>query len=266
MKSAPIKYTLVILALLAVLVFLNSKEWLNAPKDIFFNIISVPAKILIKTGENTSSFFYRLIYFNEIKKESEALFIENRGLLSQLSRFREIKRENEIFRKALGIAQEEGFDLVPAQIIGLNFLNFDHTILIDKGRNDGLKENLPVISEDKILIGKIVETYPTNSKVITLSNSIINVAVTTQESRARGILKGMGNQNEFLADSVAKEARIEIGEFVTTSGFDNIFPEGILIGKVKRIENRDIELFQQAYIEPLISFKNLETIFVVTKY
>lgn len=266
MKRRPLKFIIIIFALLTALIFLNFQGWLELPKNIFYKIILSPSNFFLKSGRSLSSFFYYFINAGEIKKENNNLFSQNLKLLKENAELKEAKNENEFFKKAIALKNEEKFDLVAAKIIGLNFLNFDNIILIDKGKNDGIKENFSVITKDKILVGKIIEAGSIISKIATIANSALNIAGMSQNSRASGIVRGLGSQNEFLMDSIAKNAEIKAGDLVITSGIDTIFPKNLLIGRIKRVENKDNEFFQRAFIDPLVDFKNLEEVLVLKSY
>jgi len=89
---------------------------------------------------------------------------ENQKLLSQLANLEEIKEENRFLRQALDLGMDKEFDLILAQATAKNVFTFqgivfEDSILINKGKNDGVRKDFPVILADKILIGKVADVY-----------------------------------------------------------------------------------------------------------
>jgi rod shape-determining protein MreC len=206
------------------------------------------------------------INIKDIRKLSEinkALEKENRKLISQNSNLKELKNENEILRAQLGFIQEHPeYKLVAAEVIGRDPNNFLQFMTINKGSRDGIKKDMPVISEG-YLVGKIFEVDKTNSKVLLITNpsSIVNALI--QESRATGIIKGELGYS-LTIESISQEAKVELGDTVITSGLGGTFPKGLIIGEIIQIEKKEAEVFKKAQVSPLVDFTSLEVVFVIT--
>jgi len=283
MKLSPkLKIGAKLVLLIIFLVILNLTPVSKRVKNFFYFISSPIQKILWKTGDKASDFFETVANIKNLKKENEELKLKIQELLAKNAKIPELEKENKILREALEIGLEKEFKLVLAQVIGKDISQ--DSILIDKGLKDGVTNNLPVITQQKSLVGKISEVYENFSKVILISNkggafnaqiSRIDEAVASSSPFANarvgeeglaedisGLVKGKGNLQLFL-DLVPKEKEIQEGDLIITSSLGGIFPKGLLVGQIQKIKKSDIEPFQQAEIKPAFEINELETIFII---
>lgn len=267
MKLSPkLKIGAKLVLLIIFLVILNLTPVSKRVKNFFYFISSPIQKILWKTGDKASDFFETVANIKNLKKENEELKLKIQELLAKNAKIPELEKENKILREALEIGLEKEFKLVLAQVIGKDISQ--DSILIDKGLKDGVTNNLPVITQQKSLVGKISEVYENFSKVILISNK--GGAFNAQISRGEegltedisGLVKGKGNLQLFL-DLVPKEKEIQEGDLIITSSLGGIFPKGLLVGQIQKIKKSDIEPFQQAEIKPAFEINELETIFII---
>jgi rod shape-determining protein MreC len=103
------------------------------------------------------------------------------------------------------------------------------------------------------------------SRVQLITDPEAAVNVRFQESRADGVLAAQLN-GELWVDLIDQNAAISQGELVLTSGLGGGFPDDIPIGRVLSIRKRDVELFQQAVIQPTVDFENLDIVLVITNF
>ncbi|NCS99840.1 rod shape-determining protein MreC [Candidatus Parcubacteria bacterium] len=244
-------------------VFLNLESISPRVKN-FFYLVSEPAqKWLWQKGNNLSIFFETISEIKSLKKELEDEKLKNKTLMSENLALIELKKENEILRKALEIGFKKDFKSIFAQVIGKDVSQ--DSILIDQGSKDGIKVGLPVISQQKTLVGKISQVYENFSKVMLISNKESSFDAKITDTETYGIVKGKGNF-ELYFDLVPKDQKISEGDFLVTSALGGVFPPGLLIGEIKEIKNSDVELFQKAEIKPAFNIKELEFLFVITEW
>ena len=248
-------------------------------KNSFYFISSPIQKILWQAGAKTYDFFETVFEIKNLKRENETLKSKNQELISENIILKELKRENEDLRKALEIDLKKDFDLILSDVIGKDALQ--DAILINKGYKDGISENLPVITSQKTLLGKIDEVYKNFSRVLLISdkNSSFNTEIialelfgetTDKESaefkaEAQGVVRGEGNFRVIL-DLVSRETEIKAGDLVLTTGSEGIFPKGLLVGKIKKVQKDDIAPFRKAEIEPAFDIKGLNKVFIITNF
>jgi rod shape-determining protein MreC len=235
-------------------------------KDVknFFYLISEPIqKTLWQTGKRTSDFLTGIFRAESLKKEVENLSFRNQELLSQIVTLKELKKENETLREALGIGLEKEFQLKLSQVISKDISQ--DSILINKGLKDGLKKDFPVITSQKVLLGRIDEVYQNFSKVKLISNKESSFDIKIFEKEIYGVAKGKGSLRLYL-DFIPKDQEISQGELIVTTTLGGIFPPGLLVGVIKEIKKSDIEPFQKAEILPSFDLKKLNNLFIITNF
>lgn len=262
MKTIYIKNWFIFLmavALVLLLIFLNSVGMLGWIKGVFLNVSSWFLHLFDNIADGIYDFWQSFLKAKNLKKENEKLKEETFGFLSQESKIKELEKENKFLKEKLSLFDSQ--NQIFAQVRGI--VDNGTSILINQGQDQNAVLNSPVVSKENIILGKISESYQKISKVILLTNSQSQIAVMTQESLARGILYGDGEKKQPILKMVSREEEIKVGDKIVTSGFDNIFPKGFLIGEISELKKDDLGIFQEAKVKPYIDFGNLEEVFVV---
>ena len=220
-------------------------------------------KTLWKTGDNVSDFFEAFGQTKNIKIENKKLKLEIQDLLAKNAVLKELEKENKSLREALAIGLEKDFNLVLAQVSGKDISQ--DFILINKGEQDGISKDLPVITFQKVFLGKIYEVYPNFSKVQLSTNkeSSFNVKIAGKE--IFGVVKGKGNSKLFL-DFVPHEKEIKKGDKIITTSLGGIFPKDLLIGEIQEVIKLDIKPFQTAEVNPFFNIKETQELFIIMEF
>ncbi len=244
--------------------FLFSLNFFRLKVKNFFYLISAPIqKQLWKGGQGVAGFLRGVFEVEKLKEENKNLKTKNQELLAELFALKEVKKENEFLKKALEIGLEKEFILDLVEVIGRDIGN--DLLLINKGKKEGIKKELPVITGEKVLIGKVEEVYENFSKVklISAKNSFFDGEI--PEKEIYGLVKGRGNcQISFELLPLEKEIREK--DVVITSSLGGIFPKGLLVGEIKKIEKSDLEAFQKAEIQPYFEIDKLKFLFVIKQW
>lgn len=268
MKFSSKKSKLLIGVLVLILVIFLLNIFQKNVRSFFYSVSAPIQKVLWGVGDRVADFFGAIIKINSLKNELDEEKLENQELLSQIVTLRELKKENKVLREALEIELQKEFKLAFAQIIGKDISQ--DSILIDKGSEDGISENMPVITQQKALVGKISEVYKNLSKVMLISDKKSSfdakISVSDEEEKdIPGVVKGKGNF-KIMFDLVPREEEVSRGEIVSTTALGGVFPKGLLVGQVKEAKKTDVEPFQEIEIESAFDIKNMETIFVITEF
>lgn len=213
---------------------------------------------------NAGNFFEKFGRVNDIYNENIQLREQNVKLESEISALKEAKVENEMLKQLLQFDRQKEFKVITSNIIGKNTDNIGCYIIIDKGANDGVSQDDAVIVGNGILVGKITEAAAEFSKVKLTTSADSAIAVIIQESRAKGIARGQYNLSIML-DMINPTETVEIGNRVVTSGQDNEFPKGLLIGAISQVNTVSGYIFKTASITPVLNFDKLESVFVLSK-
>lgn len=203
---------------------------------------------------------------------SEKLREKNRALENEIAqmRFREENYYQEIIfsyqrlQEVLEFKEKHSYDLLPTQVIAYPSYSYFKTVLINRGEKEGIEKGLVVVNSQG-LVGRIVEVYPRQAKVLLILDERSKVGVRDQESRDVAILQGKGEEGVCELKYLLNKASIEIGDNVITSGLGGIFPQGILVGKVSRVRKNPRRLFQEVEVVSSVDFGKLEELFIIKK-
>ncbi|MEA2113187.1 MAG: rod shape-determining protein MreC, partial [Patescibacteria group bacterium] len=236
------------LILVAIAVFFNGQGWLDAPKNAFFQLTYSFQKTIYRCAQkinNSADFFVSTVSINE---ENINLKKENAEFLGEIARLKEAARENDFFRRQIGLAVPEDGKLILASVIGQDLFGPNRYFFIDKGVKDGVKEKSVVITAGNLLVGRVVEAVDFFSKVQLLTDSSSRVNALIQDSGAKGLVKSECGTN-LIMDLLSQGEDINEGETVVTSGLAGLFPTGLLIGQIQKIVSSDAQISQIAKIK-----------------
>lgn len=260
-----IKISIISVLLLAFFLVLNLTFFGKEVKNFFYLISSPIQNIFWGAGARASGLFEFISEMKHLKEENEELKLQVQELLAENAMLKGFKEENEILREALGLGLEKDFQLILAQVKGKDISQ--EFILIDKGAEDSILEgeSLPVITQQKVLIGRVDKVYRNYSKVILISHSQSSFDGEVVDKEILGMVKGQGN-SKVSFDLIPKEGEVKEEDLVVTSAVSGDFPSGLLVGKVTRIEKADPEPFYRAELSPFFSVGELGKVFVILNY
>ncbi len=231
-------------------------------------IVSAPfLKGFGNAGSYTASLVGGIFNRDALTQENSNLKQENQNLLSRVANLQQELMQNRAATLVVQNTAQDNFKLVLADVISLDSTN--DFVLINKGSEDNISENMPVISSTKVLLGKITRVYKNFSQVMLISNknSVVDAHVLGEIGAVTipGIIKGSGGLLAYL-DLVSSNQTLHESSALITSGLEGIFPKNLLIGKITSIDKNDAKPFQTAKIQPFFSTQNLDTFFIITNY
>lgn len=186
-------------------------------------------------------------------------------LQSEVVRMHELEVENADLRNLLSMKARTGPGaLVPVQVIARDDSPYVQAITIDHGAAEGIKQDAVVITHEG-LVGLVEKVDPTSSKVRLINdlNSAVSVRLQT-ESRTTGVLRGQSQGNLMVIAYIPQTDDVAPGDVVLTSGLGGIYPEGLVIGKVARVQRNDADPFQAAVVESAVAMDKLERLYVLS--
>jgi len=256
-------YRNLIFLFLGILIISLLNFYQKAVKNFFYKISEPIQKTFWRAGMKISNFFETISEIKRLKSENEKLKLKNQELLSQVANLSEVKRENEILREALNLGLEKEFKISLAQITSKDISQ--DFILINKGSRDGIEENMPVITSQKILVGKIYKVYKNYSGVMLLTNKENSFGGKIVGKETLGEVSGEGNL-KIIFDLIPQEKEISEGDVVETTVLGRVFPEGLLVGKIGKIQKSDVQSYYQAEVSPFFDLDKLETVFIILDF
>jgi rod shape-determining protein MreC len=179
---------------------------------------------------------------------------------------KEALRENNRLRQLLGWQQHQRWNLRLANVILNDPANWWLTVQIDLGSRDGLSNNLPVLSPDGFLVGRISSVSLTRSQVLLLGDPALKVSARVEnEAQDKGIISGAGPLDTEFAEMecLGGSANLKPGQNIVTWGEGGIFPRGIQIGKLVDVHQSDYGLRTTARIKLGANLNSLEEVWVM---
>lgn len=263
--SSKIFLIFLVLGVILLLFFLHLRGWFG-PIERFIYDLTMPFQKFFKIIANKISDFIKLIVsISTLNRENQALKKENEKLLSNLSEFRGIKEENEILRKELGLLPWHKYRLVSAFVISFEQSGLVKSITIDKGQKDGIKNGMPVIISDGILVGQIKEASPHSAKVLLITDSESRIDAKIPESGASGIIRGKYGLDLSFED-IPQDIAVKKDDLVVTYGKSSVLPENLVIGRVQEVYSNPNDIFQKADVVPETSFSSLKIVSVILNF
>ncbi len=191
---------------------------------------------------------------------------DNRRLQSELDK---LKIENNFLKnelnmaeraKALAVFQEHTpSKTVAANIIGSGAGTNSRVVFTDRGSTSGIQRGMAVVTPDGI-VGTVIESYPTASEVLLITDTDFAAGVVSQKTQVRGTLKGQGTPL-CRVDYVPFEEKVAVGDWFYTSGDDRVFPRGFPVGIVKAVHPG--QPFQEILVEPSGMHRGLEDVLIL---
>ena len=202
------------------------------------------------------------LYLVDTAEENHALIEENRTLRAVLTQSDEVRLENQRLRLLLDFKETQEIETLPARVIAEDASSWFRTVMIDKGQEHGVREGMPVVVAEGV-VGRVVRSSPRFSRVLLVTDASSAVASLLQHNRARGVCRGQGEQLVF--DFVLRQEEVKVGDRVVTSGMGGVFPKGLVIGNVGRVERQEFGLFQAIEVVPAVDFSHLEEVLVMLR-
>ncbi len=177
------------------------------------------------------------------------------------NQWHEIELANTRLRNLLNFQKAPTNRVVAAEVIGKDPSGWFKTVIIDKGKAEGLQKGLPVVLPQGI-VGQVIEVSSHYSKVMLVIDRNSAVDALVQRSRARGIIKG-ASADQCRFEFVLRKHDVQIGDTVIASGLDGVYPKGLRIGRVSDLSERKSDIFYDITVAPFVDYETLEEVLVI---
>ncbi len=221
----------------------------------------VKTKAFITSANAVSGFINRQFsgvsaYFS-LNETNKKLLAENEEMQNKLSKI------NSILEKSATEIRDTKFTYQTAEIIKNSVSRTNNFLTINKGSKDGVKQDMAVISADGI-IGITAKVSRNYSTVISILNSKLKISGKLKRTDYFGsIYWEVGDHRYVILSEIPNHVDVKVGDQVVTSGYSAIFPEGIPIGLVHKIQDVKENNFYKILVKLKPDFKNLRHLYVV---
>lgn len=202
-----------------------------------------------------------IIFYHRNLVENEKLRNEIGILRLNLFDLREVYLENTRLKALLGFKQKSPLRLVPARVIARTPDSWSSSVVIDKGKNSGIRRGMVVINL-RALVGRVAESEDNSSKVILVNDPSLGISSIVQRSRQEGLVSGTLGAN-LIMRYLPEGADITVNDLIVTSELSRIYPKGLLVGKVINIGKEFSGLNRYAVVKPAADCSTIEEVLVI---
>lgn len=204
----------------------------------------------------------------DVLKENEELHKQIDDLTTELNRNKLEQYELDNYRQLLELDEKyPSYEKVAASVIAKDSSNWFSTFTINKGKKDGIKTGMNVISGSG-LVGIVVDVGSNYAKVRSIINDTSNVSgmvsSTGDNFTISGSLEKMNTDKAIIFNQLRdRNDKVKVGDPVVTSYVSDMYQQGILIGYIASIENNSNNLTKSGTITPIVDFEHLENVLVI---
>jgi len=200
------------------------------------------------------------VYLRGVHEDNRRLVDENTGLRVQLQQERANARGAEDLRALLGLRARTAWRTAAAELVAGSASPDYRSIVLDKGQGDGVQPNMAVINAAGV-VGRVVVVARGTSVVQLVIDRNAAAACVTERSGAQGIVLGNGD-GSLRMEYLSATAEVERGDTVITAGTDRVYPKGLLLGVVERVD-RAGPAFRAVIVRPAVDFSKLASVLVL---
>lgn len=251
------KKIILAIAVTAIILFLASLVPALRPSVI--NLFKFPMFISeLAARETRGVIFYHRNYVENNRLKNEV------GLLKQrLSELSEASLENARLNNLLSLKKKSPNKVIAAQVIARSSDNWSSVVIINKGRNQGIRAGCVAISYFG-LAGRIIETGGSTSRLMLINDPSLSVSAIDQRSRQEGLVSGTLGDS-LIMRYLSKDADIAAGDVIVSSGLTSAYPKGLLIGRVEDVAEEFSGLSRYALIKPATNPSNIEEVLIIVQ-
>jgi rod shape-determining protein MreC len=194
----------------------------------------------------------------QANRQLNAELVDARAQIQELSvKAAEVDR----LKALLQFKTHSPYQTVAAEVIAARPEDGSSTVTIDRGQDAGIQADMPVITPEGV-VGKIAAVYAHTAQVLLITDPTCGVGCMLEKNGIQGILKG-GGQGRCELHYVMDDQSVSPGEAVITSGLDQVYPKGLLVGYVVRSEEGNI--YRRISVKPAAFLSRLEYVLVLFK-
>ncbi len=201
------------------------------------------------------------IFLSRVQEENKDLKKIVSALREENNRLREALLTDERLKKLHNWQSGYAYRSQVAQVYARGTSPWFKTVLVNKGEKDGVSKNMAVTTAEGV-VGRVIDVAPDTAKVLLLNDANSAVDVIVQGSRAQGILEGK-IEEACILKYVQKNDEVQVGDRVITSGLGGVFPKGLMVGAITRVDRKRPGIFQYIEVAPAVDLSKLEEVIIL---
>ncbi|MCL2183806.1 MAG: rod shape-determining protein MreC [Chitinispirillia bacterium] len=198
--------------------------------------------------------------FTGVYAENKRLRQELAEANTQLQFIRDLSSENMRLRGLLGFAENTLYKLTPVRVVARDPSHQYRSVVVSGGSVQGVTTFMPLVGEHGA-VGKVTQVMGNMSMVQLMRDPSNRTSVMVLRSRSAGILQTENGRDFFVR--LRSHEDVLAGDTIITSGLGGIYPRGLKVGYVTKIDDKSNLLFKRAYMDFAVNFDRLEEVFVM---
>jgi len=266
-QRAPVWLALLLLLNLGIMA-VDARD--NVSKQRMFRVwlqaIAAPVqKVFSGASGAGTSLVSQIVNFRQTAVENESLRQELARTKVALANSRQASEENERLKGLLTLKEQTGYEPVPARVIARDPSGWFNTVTIDRGSSSGIELNMPVVTYGGI-VGRVIALSPWTAQVMMITDEKAaagGIVARLGDSGALGSVRGSGVSGLIEMRYVSGLQKVEVGDYVLTTGQDNIYPAGLNVGEVVQVKHGTATQSHEVFIKPGAKLDELEEVAVL---
>lgn len=241
-KNRPLWFAAVLFVLCLVLAAFTVGDRRVSYTDGLFRSAALPLREKLYAAQDAArDFVLRVFHPVALEEENEALKAKLNEQAALLAFYEDTARENARLTELLNFTDANPqLQFLTAEVIGRGTNPYIDVLTLNVGTRHGVAQRMTVITADGV-VGRVGEIGPTWCRVRTLANDDMRISVMVQRTRDEGMYGGLytlpdgtlGGKLYYLPEG----ADVRVGDVIVTSGLDEIFPKGLMIGTVAALDD-----------------------------
>jgi rod shape-determining protein MreC len=261
-KMVMIVGVIVLIAVNIILLSVSNRRYQSyGPGRIAISLIAPLQEVVSRSIRFVKDIWVHYFFLVETAKENDNYKKLLSHAVERNNMYKELKLSNSRLRSLLDFQKTITNKIIAAEVIGKDPSPWFKTIMINKGKDDGVKKGSAVVIPEGI-VGQVAEVSLHNSKVLLIIDPNSAVDALVQRSRARGIIKG-GFSDQCVFKYVLRKKGVAVGDTVVSSGLDGVFLKGFRVGQVSGVVKPNSGIFQEVTVTPCVDFEKLEEVLIV---
>jgi rod shape-determining protein MreC len=197
-----------------------------------------------------------------LRSENQKLADKNLQLSIKAGDAQQLSIENAHLRALLQLQSRATTQTTPAEVQYDTRDPFTQKVVIGKGAQQGIQDGAPVVNEDGV-IGQVTRVFPLQSEVTLLSDKDQAVPVQIVRTGLRSVIYGTPKGDTLDLRFVPISADVQAGDELVTSGLDGIYPPGLAVAKVVRVDKQADTAFARVVCLPVAPVRGARQLLVL---
>ena len=230
-------------------------------KRTMIDLVGPLQSAIFYTKRKITHFTHSYFALVGVKQENRQLKQQIIDLKHHIFQLKELRRENQRLKDLLKFGEELQYKKILARVIGWDASSHIRLIRVNRGTKNGVQRESPVIASEG-LVGHVYQVSDHFSDIMTIINQSNRVDGIVVRTRSHGIIEGHSN-GKCIMKYVTRSEPVELNDQIVTSGLGSIYPKGLRVGKISKIERESYGITQFVEVEPDIDFGKLEEVIIL---